>query len=44
LVDGHQAASTYKVNFNASGLPSGVYIYELRSGSNVASGKMLLMK
>jgi hypothetical protein len=44
LVDGYQAASTYRVDFNASGLPSGVYIYELRSGSNVASGKMLLMK
>jgi hypothetical protein len=44
LVNGHQVANTYKVNFNASGLPSGVYIYELRAGSNVASGKMLLMK
>ena len=44
LVDAHQAANTYSVNFNASGLSSGVYIYELRSGNNVASGKMLLMK
>jgi hypothetical protein len=44
LVNGFQAANTYHVNFNASGLASGVYLYELRSGSNVASGKMLLMK
>ena len=44
LVNGYQAANTYHVDFNASGLASGVYIYELRSGSNVASGKMLLMK
>ena len=44
LVNGYQTANTYHVNFNASGLASGVYIYELRSGSNVASGKMLLMK
>jgi len=44
LVNGHQEVNTYKVSFNASGLPSGVYIYELRSGNNVASGKMLLMK
>ncbi len=44
LVDGFQAANTYEVNFNASHLASGVYIYELRSGSNVASGKMVLMK
>ena len=44
LVNGYQAANTYHVSFNASGLASGVYLYELRSGSNVASGKMLLMK
>jgi len=44
LVNGHQEANTYKVNFNASGLPTGVYIYELRSGNRVASGKMLLLK
>ncbi len=44
LVNSHQAASTYHVDFNASGLASGVYIYELRSGSEVASGKMLFMK
>ena len=44
LVNGYQAANTYHVDFNASGLASGMYIYELRSGSKVASGKMLLMK
>ena len=44
LVNGYQNANTYKVNFNASSLTSGVYFYELRSGSNVASEKMLLMK
>jgi len=44
LVDGYQTANTYHVNFNASGLASGVYLYELRTGSNVATGKMLLMK
>ena len=44
LVNGYQDANVYKVNFNASGLTSGVYFYQLRSGSNVASEKMLLMK
>ncbi len=44
LVNAYQLPNTYQVNFNASGLASGAYIYELRSGSNVASGKMLLMK
>jgi hypothetical protein len=44
LVNGFQAANTYNVNFNASNLASGVYIYELRAGSNVMSKKMVLMK
>jgi hypothetical protein len=44
LVNGFQTANTYNVDFNATGLSSGVYIYELRSGSNVISKKMVLMK
>jgi hypothetical protein len=44
LVNGYQAANTYNVNFNASDLASGVYIYQLRSGSDVVSKKMVLMK
>jgi hypothetical protein len=44
LVNGFQAANTYKVNFNASGLSSGMYLYELRTGNNVITKKMVLMK
>jgi hypothetical protein len=44
LVNGHQAANTYKVNFNASGLSSGVYFYKLSAGSNEMIKKMVLMK
>jgi ABC-type sugar transport system ATPase subunit len=44
LVNGFQAANTYKVNFNASGLSSGMYLYELRTGSSVITKKMVLMK
>jgi hypothetical protein len=44
LVNGYQAANTYKVNFNASGLSSGVYLYKLSSGSNETIKKMVLMK
>jgi hypothetical protein len=44
LVNGHQAANTYTVKFNASGLSSGVYLYELRAGSSVITKKMVLMK
>ncbi len=44
LVNGYQAANSYDVNFNASGLSSGIYLYELRTGSNVITKKMVLMK
>jgi len=44
LVNGYQAANTYKVNFNASGLSSGVYFYKLTSGNNEIIKKMVLMK
>jgi hypothetical protein len=44
LVNGFQTANAYNVDFNASGLSSGVYIYELRSGSSVIAKKMVLMK
>ncbi len=44
LVNGYQAANTYNVNFNASKLASGVYVYELRAGNNVISKKMVLLK
>jgi hypothetical protein len=44
LVNGFQAANTYKVNFNASGLSSGAYFYKLSSGNNEMIKKMVLMK
>jgi len=44
LVNGYQAANSYNVNFNASGLSSGVYMYKLSTGSNEIIKKMVLMK
>jgi len=44
LVNGYQNASTYNVNFDASNLASGVYIYKLSSGSYAVAKKMVLMK
>ena len=44
LVDGYRDAGAHEVNFDASGLASGVYVYRLSSGQQVASGKMVLMK
>ena len=34
----------YRIRFDASTLPTGVYVYQLRSGTRVASKRMLLMK
>ncbi len=44
LIDGNKSAGEYSVNFDASNLASGIYIYRL-SGSNVnLTRKMLLLK
>ena len=44
LVNGFQTKGKYRVEFNGDNLPSGVYIYRLRSGSFSATRKMILMK
>lgn len=44
LVDGNRAAGSYSVNFNASKLSSGIYLYKLVTGNYVKSEKMILMK
>ncbi len=44
LVDGYKEAGSYHAVFDASQLPSGVYIYRLEAGSFVESKKMILAK
>lgn len=44
LVDETMAAGSYQVNFDASGLASGVYITRLTAGNQVLSKKMTLIK
>jgi hypothetical protein len=44
LVNEYKDAGTYQVVFNASNLPSGVYIYKIQSGDFVSSKKMILIK
>jgi hypothetical protein len=45
LVDGyHTAGSSYKVNFDASGLANGLYVYTMKAGDTHLSKKMILMK
>ncbi|MEW5842350.1 MAG: T9SS type A sorting domain-containing protein [Bacteroidota bacterium] len=44
LVNGNESAGTHNVNFDASKLTSGVYIYTINAGGFVQSKKMLLLK
>jgi hypothetical protein len=44
LVNEDKPAGSYEVKFNASGLSSGIYFYNLQAGSFVETKKMLLLK
>jgi WD40 repeat protein len=44
LVNEDQSAGNHSLTFSADNLPSGLYFYELRSGSFVETRKMLLLK
>ncbi len=44
LVNSEKSPGYYQVNFDASGLPSGLYFYKLTAGKYNAVKKMILMK
>jgi len=44
LDEGNKQSGYYKVNFDASNLASGLYIYRLNAGQNFITKKMLLLK
>ena len=44
LVNEEKLAGKYEVAFNATGLPSGVYYYQLKTGSFFETKKMIMMK
>ncbi len=44
LVNENKETGLYSVDFDASNLPSGVYIYRMQSGDFVSSKKMILIK
>jgi len=44
LVNGRQQAGRYEIQFNASTLTSGVYVYQLKAGQYSETKKMILQK
>ena len=44
LTDKHMIAGNYKVDFDASGLTSGIYFYRIQAGDYTATKKMALIK
>ena len=43
-MDKELTTGTYEVEWNATGLPSGVYFYQLQADSFIETKKMMLMK
>ena len=44
IVNATQKAGRYEVNFNTTGLASGVYVYRIEAANYIASKKLMLMK
>jgi hypothetical protein len=44
LYNGENEAGRHTIEFNAEGLPSGIYFYQLRAGDYTALKKMILIK
>ena len=44
VVDAYQNPGQYSVSFNATNLPSGIYLYQLTANGYIAIKKMILLK
>jgi len=44
LVNEEKPAGTYEVEFDGTGLPSGIYFYQLKAGSFIETKKMILIR
>ena len=43
LIDGYRSSGIYEFEFNANGLSSGIYFYQLKAGNFVQTKKMVLL-
>jgi len=44
LVNSEKPAGVYEIEWNAANVPSGVYFYQLKTGSFVQTKKMILLR
>ena len=44
LVSEEKTAGSYEIEFNATGLPSGIYFYRIQAGNFIETKKMILLK
>jgi len=44
LVEEYKPAGSYEIKFDASGLPSGIYFYQLKAGNFIQTNKMVYLK
>ena len=44
LVNEYKPAGSYEVNYNASGLTSGIYFYQITAGNFKETKKMILLQ
>lgn len=44
LYSGNRAAGTYKVTWNAAGMPAGLYFLRIQKGNQAETGRMILLK
>lgn len=44
LIDEQKEAGNYELEFNAENIPSGIYFYQLKTGTFIQTKKMMLMK
>ena len=44
LINEEKPAGEYEVEFNATGLPSGIYFYQIKVGLFIQTKKMVLIK